>query len=329
LETPGAAEDSQSAKGLKSGTDLVINGGNFTIDSSDDSIHSNGTILIENGDFLISTGDDGIHADTEITINGGDIVISKCYEGIESAVIIINGGNIDITSSDDGINAAGKNDDTVMHVRPGQNNFAESSKYAIYINGGNIAINASGDGIDANGSIYMTGGNVTISGPETGADSALDFDQLFEISGGTLVASGSAGMAQAPSNSSLQNSVSMIYASTQKAGTTVALKDSSGKEIISFTPNKDFQHVVISSPEIKTGEIYYYNETEFTVSAIVTSLGEPGAPTNMRQPGGFNPEGGRTRPDGTIPEGSIPEGTVPNRNTPGFVNPDMTVQPGN
>ncbi len=304
--TAAEAEDSQSAKGIKAGSDISILGGAFTIDSADDSIHSDGTLLIEKGDFIIFSGDDGIHADTEITINGGDILIKTSYEGIESAVITINGGNIDITASDDGINAAGGNDGSSMNGRPGQNTFSSSSNYAIYINGGNITINAAGDGIDANGSIYMTDGVVIVYGPTTSRDGALDYDQIFEISGGTLIAAGSAGMAQAPSSSSSQNSIAFTYASTQKAGTEVTLKDSSKNILISFAPEKDFQHVIVSSPEIKTGETYILGEAEFTVSAAVTNLGESGAATNIREQRGSAPGEGKTRPEGVMPENKAP-----------------------
>lgn len=326
--TADTTEESQSAKGIKAGTNITISGGTFTIDSSDDSLHSNGTLVIEKGDFQISSGDDGIHADTEITINDGDIIIKKSYEGIESAVITINGGNIDITASDDGINAAGGNDGSSMNGRPGQNTFTASSNYAIYINGGNISINAEGDGIDANGSIYMTDGAVTVYGSTNNGNGALDYDQKFEISGGTLITAGSAGMAQAPSSSSSQCSIAFTYASTQKAGTEVILKDSSGNILISFTPEKDFQQVVVSSPEIKTGDTYIFGETEFTISTAVTNLGEAGAAINVRQQPGegrIRPEGtmqGETMPDGTMPDGTIPERTMPDGTMPDGTMPD-------
>ena len=43
----------ESAKGLKAGTDLVITGGNFNIDSSDESIHCNGNIAVTDGFFPV------------------------------------------------------------------------------------------------------------------------------------------------------------------------------------------------------------------------------------------------------------------------------------
>lgn len=45
-----------------------------------------------------------------VTIVSGNILVKESYEGIEGLTIDIQGGDIDITSSDDGLNAAGGND---------------------------------------------------------------------------------------------------------------------------------------------------------------------------------------------------------------------------
>ena len=111
--------DNDSAKGLKSGSNLVIENGIFNLDTSDDSIHSNNYIGIKLGTIVISSGDDGIHADEKLIIDDGDIDILKSYEGLESSNITINNGNINIVASDDGINVAGGNDQSSMN-RPGQ-----------------------------------------------------------------------------------------------------------------------------------------------------------------------------------------------------------------
>ncbi len=111
----GAGETSsseESRKGLKAGTDIIINGGTITADCYDDAIHSNGSASITEGTLTLSSGDDGIHADSDIAITGGSITIKKSYEGLEAMRIGISGGDIDITASDDGVNAAGGNDNS-------------------------------------------------------------------------------------------------------------------------------------------------------------------------------------------------------------------------
>ena len=102
--------DSTSTKGIKSDGALYVNGGTFTINSADDSFHSNSDATINDGTYTISSGDDGIHADSALLVNGGTITVIESYEGLEGLNITINDGKIDITASDDGMNAAGGND---------------------------------------------------------------------------------------------------------------------------------------------------------------------------------------------------------------------------
>jgi len=99
-----------STKGLKAGVSIVIDCGDFAINSSEDAVHSNGVITINSGTFDIASGDDGIHADKSLEIIGGTLDVSKCFEGMESAVVTINDGYIHIDSSDDGINLTEGND---------------------------------------------------------------------------------------------------------------------------------------------------------------------------------------------------------------------------
>lgn len=247
-------EETTSAKGLKAGLNLTIEGGTFTIDSSDDAMHTNDSIVINNGGLLITSGDDGIHADTNLEINGGTIDITKSYEGLESTTITINDGTIHLVASDDGINAAGGNDGSSMGGRPGQNQFS-SSTGMIYLNGGYVYVDATGDGIDANGSIEMSGGTVLVNGPTDGANEALDFDASFNISGGLLIAaSGSSRTLQTPSTSSTQNTI--VLSTNASADTLINIKDTNGTDLLTFAPSKTSQVITISSPEFKTGSTY-------------------------------------------------------------------------
>ncbi len=314
-----------SAKGIKGSASVIIDGGTFTIDAADDALHSNGNILINGGIFQIATGDDGMHADATLAINNGNIHITQSYEGIESAVITLNGGEIHLVASDDGINVAGGADGSgAMPGQPGQpgqrikpqpgaeNNgqppviggfgqdlFASGGDYHLYIHGGYIAIEAAGDGIDSNGTIEMTGGVVLVNGPTEMMNGALDHAG-FTLSGGFLVAVGSAGMAQAPSQNSGQNSVLIYFKSIQSAGTLVHIQNSAGEEILTFMPTKEFQSIAFSSPELEadvTYEIYSGGSstgqmtdsliqngtytpgsayTNFTVAQAVTTVGSGG-----------------------------------------------------
>jgi hypothetical protein len=252
-------QTTESAKGLKAGTDLTIMDGVIQIDSLDDAIHSNDSITIDGGDILLASGDDGIHADAVLTINGGDLNITRSYEGLESVVITINDGTIHLTASDDGINASDGSGDAAFGAQPMQGaapgGFESGDNY-LYINGGYLFVDANGDGIDANGPIEMTAGTVIVNGPTNDGNGPLDYLGTFNISGGYLVAVGSSGMAEAPSTTSTQYSVMYNYASAQAAGTVVHIETESGQDVLTFVPTKQYQSVLLSSPELENGLTY-------------------------------------------------------------------------
>lgn len=288
-----------SAKGLKAGVDLIMDGGTLNINSSDDALHANGSLTINGGVIEMTSGDDGIHADTAVTINGGEISIAKSYEGIESAVITINDGTIHVVSSDDGLNIVGGVDGSGMGGRPGQGTFNYTGSNYLYINGGYLAVNSGGDGLDVNGAIVMTGGVVLVHGPTANMNGALDHSG-FKMTGGLLVAAGSSGMAMTPDTTSTQYSVSMNFSSAVTAGTIIRVQTQDGEDIVTFAPAKVFQSVVVSSPELKKGATYAVygggsstgaaadglfsggtysggNQlTSFTISSVLTILGSYG-----------------------------------------------------
>lgn len=247
-----ATEESETAsdKGLKAAEDLVVAGGQFEIDAADDAIHSNASIRISGGDFTLAAGDDAIHADIALAIDGGAITITSSYEGLESASIAISGGEIHVTAEDDGVNVS---DGSGSEAWPGGGG---SEGLVLTISGGYLTVNANGDGLDSNGSIVMSGGLVLVNGPTNNGNGALDYDGTFEQSGGILIAAGSTGMAQAPSESSIQRSIMMNFSQTLEAGTLVTLTDDTGAVVAAFAPAKAFQSIVISSPELKSGESY-------------------------------------------------------------------------
>ncbi|GEN85882.1 carbohydrate-binding domain-containing protein [Oceanobacillus sojae] len=252
----------ESYKGIKAGTELLLQSGSYDINSADDSLHSDGDITIESGNLLLASEDDGIHADNNLTINGGNLTVTDSYEGLEAGVITINDGDIQITASDDGLNASGDSGATEesetsvsdLFGGPGAEQADESKM--IVINGGTLAVDAQGDGLDSNGNIEMSGGTVTVDGPTDNGNGALDYDGTFELSGGILITAGSNGMAMNVSESSSQASFGIYFTEAQEAGTIISLQDSIGNVIATYQPSKAFQHLVISSPELKVGETY-------------------------------------------------------------------------
>jgi hypothetical protein len=321
-----------SGKGIKADEMIDIEGGTLIIDAADDAIRSETDLVLNDGTIVISAIGKAIHASYNLEVNGGSVEILTADEGLEGGFITINGGYLDITTTDDGINVSEPDD------------IPNTSLYYLHINDGFIIVNAEGDGIDSNGSITMNGGTVLVNGPTAMDNSALDYDGTFDINGGLLVAVGSAGMAQAPGESSTQSVVLANLDTAQSAGTLVHIAGADGETLLTYAPSKDYQSIVFSSPELTSGATYTVytggsvsgtedgglytdatytagdEQTSFTVSSVVTTVGNVrgfgggmrGAPPQgMGQPPegmGQPPEGMPEPPEGFTP-GQPPEGT--------------------
>ena len=258
-------ESGTSMKGLKAANSILITGGNITINSADDAIHSDVSLTINGGTFTLASGDDAIHAEETLTVTAGKIDISESYEGLEALHIDVQGGDIKLAASDDGLNAAGGTDqsgttggrDGMFGGRPGGGGFggmSGNSNGSIKISGGTLYINSSGDGLDANGTLEITGGHTTVVGPTRGDTATLDYDTSGIITGGTFIGTGASGMAQTFSDS--EQGVVSVSVGNQLAGTEIILKDASGNTLISCTPELDFAVVILSSPDIMKGQTY-------------------------------------------------------------------------
>ena len=285
--------DSTSTKGIKSDGALYVNGGTFTINSADDAFHSNSDITINDGTYTIGSGDDGIHADSALLVNGGTITVTESYEGLEGLNITINDGKIDITASDDGMNAAGGNDASGFGGRGGDGfkgmqapdvaqksddtlvasqdtDTASEDEMWMVINGGYVHVLAGGDGLDSNGDLTINGGEVYVDGPSDNGNSAIDYGEKssFYINGGTVVAVGSSGMAEDVSSDSKQQ-VAFVKLDSQVDAGDVILKDADGNEIISYTVQKKYDCVIISTADLQAGQTYILsasgNESEVSL----------------------------------------------------------------
>ena len=168
-----------------------------------------------------STSMKGLKAAGNLTILNGSITIDSADDAVHSnASVTISGGMFEISSGDDAVHA----DDTLTFTS-GTINIAESYEgleaLHVDIQGGDIQITASDDGLDAAG----------------GIDS-----------------SGTSGMAQTFSDS--DQGVISVSAGSQTAGTEIILTDAGGSTVISYTPELDFSVIILSSPDIVSGETY-------------------------------------------------------------------------
>ncbi len=270
------AESEESAKGLKSGTSLVLSGGDFDVNSRDDAFHTNGNLEITGGSYTVATGDDGFHADIALTVEDGTLLISRSYEGLEAVTLMIAGGDLDITAADDGINANGGQQGFGWDIMRG----TDDDLPRLHITGGNIVVYADGDGIDSNGDLIIEGGNLVVNGPTQSAngalDSGLEMGGACLVNGGTILALGNAGMAENFSRDSAQCSF-QYSGSSFGAGTELVITDAQGTELCRHTTVKSGSSVVFSSPDLQDGQTYTLRigeeSVEITLQGKSTSQG--------------------------------------------------------
>lgn len=265
---------------------LVLTDGSVTVEATGDTFTSDNTedagagfVLIEGGRLTVSSQDDGIKG-VQVLISGGTVDVAGSTEALEGSLIIVDGGDVELHSADDGVNAASSDDGSSTDGSPAGEMAADDS-VALVVNGGALEVWASGDGLDSNGSATVTGGEITVHGPTTDGNGALDVNGTFEVSGGTLVATGSAGMLVAPSVDSAQGWIATALSSTAAAGSEVVVTDADGSEVATWTTEKDAASVVYSSVDITSGETY-----TVTVDGTATTVTAGEAPAGRGGPMG-------------------------------------------
>lgn len=285
--------DEDAAKGY-----IYVAGGNITVAKSKEGMEGT-VILIDDGVVDITAEDDGLNSANgagDATDNGNFAGGSR-PESPDSTFDEVKKAPAERDSRPAGGSREGGN----LGGGPGGGDFAADPDCYISIKNGTIHINASGDGIDSNGSLYISGGSIYVSGPTNNGNGALDYNGTAEITGGTVIAAGSTGMAQGFSDTSSQYSLIYNMTSASAAGTELTLTDAAGKTITSFKPDKQYQSVVISTPELGKDKTYTLTSGEqtarITLTSIVTSNGKQG----MGAPGG---RGGRPDKEANTEEGT-------------------------
>lgn len=313
---------SETGHGIVSKDELKIKSGTLTVAAAKKGMAANDLVEITGGDITIASGKHGIHCDEALTVSHGTVNITKSFEGLEAKTIEISGGDISIAASDDGLNATDSASGTEADGWGWGFGGMDEAQEGVYIliSGGKLTVNASGDGIDSNGDLTITGGEVYISGPTSDGDGALDYAGTGTITGGTLIAAGSSGMAQSLS-SDTQGVMLLTLSGAQSAGSTVTVHDASGMLLASFTPEKAYTSVVISAPGTESGGTYTVacggESRSVTLEGYTYSEGGFGG-FGGGMPGGFggqpNGDFSGKRPDGTPPadfDGGKPDGTPP------------------
>ena len=292
---------SDSAKGLKAGTDLYIGSGSFTLDCEDDALHCGGALLVAGGSLTVGSGDDALHSDSSLTVAGGSIAVVDAQEGMEAPQLSITGGTVDIICDNDGLNA---------------NGYGAAS---LNISGGSMSICCQGDGLDSNGDILISGGEIYVSAQPSDGNSAMDYaaehGSSALIHGGILVACGFGGMAENFAAVSEQCSVLFHLEEIAEGGTELRLLDSEGRELLCYTPGQDYDAVLISCPSLLEGGSFtlYAGDEKCSVTLTERStvyghggMGVMMPPGGMNRPEGMMPPGGMEPPDNRMPRPQRP-----------------------
>lgn len=247
----------------------------------------------------------------------GTLNIIADNEGLDSELhLTISGGSIFITAQNDGINT---NEDGVSVTT---------------INGGRLSINAGlgaeGDGIDSNGYLTINGGEIVAVANGQSGDGGIDSDGGIYLNGGSVLALGSRN--DAADTASGQAYMELSFAGEQAAGSSIAIQDSEGNELVSYTAERAFSSLTYTGADLTDGATYTVYVDGVQQQFIGHSFGMGGGmgfgggrPQDGQQPPedmGEPPEGMENPPenmegppedmgeppqDGEMPEGERPE----------------------
>nr|WP_315433777.1 carbohydrate-binding domain-containing protein [uncultured Stomatobaculum sp.] len=312
--------------GIHSDKELYVESGTILINSCVEGLEAL-TIDVAGGDITVYPSDDGFNANGGSTSMGGgmgggmmggppdfeseaDSNASESGESERSASETVETESSETESSGSESSGAERKMPAVTQAETSAADSSDSSteeETYIRITGGKITvINTTGrdaDGLDSNGSIYIDGGEIYISLPGEGSNSALDYGSEsggeLIVTGGTVYAFGSSGMAEEFSSNSTQCAVLYNLDSAAEAGTEFRVLNENGEEVMSYTPTNSFSSVGFSSPALTLGEtytlVYGDNSAEITLDSVATSSGSSGGMRGGMGGGGTG--GGGTPPD--------------------------------
>jgi hypothetical protein len=228
------------------------------------------------GSVNITAVKDGLHAGDILTVKDGNINVLASYEGMEAPNIVISGGNSVVHSSDDGLNAATDDTDTL--------------KPSIEITGGILTLYTGSDGIDSNGTLAVTGGTVAIfiNAPRDGE--ALDVNTQSDI---------------VPA---------LVVSAAAKAGDEIAVGDLYAVSL--ETDVTSFALIIPGLKDGETYTVTSNGAELAKVAATTTVVSQMGGAPGGLDPNGpkeGHPEGGKI-PEGERPSGDPSQGGFGGRN---------------
>ena len=140
-----------SSKGVKAQKDAVITGGELTVTSRDNAVHSKGDLLVSGGSLkLRAENGKGMMAGGSLRLEGdAELVVAAAGNGIETDTdLIVSGGNLRVTSGGDGLRAGDSG----------------TGKGFFRMEGGTVYVSAANDALDAKISMSVSGGSLFAAG---------------------------------------------------------------------------------------------------------------------------------------------------------------------
>ena len=196
--------------GIDANDDLVITGGDITIDAAGDAIHVNDSLRICGASLTLTAGDEGIDVDGEggyFYMESGAIDIVAGDDGVHTeGAFCLAGGSVTLAAGDDGIHS-----ETTLAVSGGELTVSECGEgleaFAIELSGGSVTIQPTDDGLNAtDGSggfggfgpaaaradpdelpyVRITGGELTIRNLNARDADGIDSNGSIYITGGSI-----------------------------------------------------------------------------------------------------------------------------------------------
>ena len=232
-----------ATKGIKSGKNINIHGGDFRLDCADNAIDAGHHLAINDGVFELLSSRRPLDADSTITIQGGQIKILKADKGVSAQQIAIHGGEVSVIAEDDCLKANASS--TV------------GGSFVKITDGVVLLESEKGDAIDGDdGSVFIEGGFIVIQGSPKNADSAIrsQGSSNFFIHGGKLYAVGS--NIEKPQSSSSQNTVYVSFQSVQPAEQVFSLQTATDESVALLKAKRAASVFLVSDPLLITGQSF-------------------------------------------------------------------------
>lgn len=214
-------------------TNYVYDGTTYTENTA--AIYTKDDMTIKGEGALVVTASTqyGIHCNNDLKITGGDITVitentTTKMDGIRAKQSVrIKDGTVKVNATGDGI---------------------KSTKADVNISGGNVSVKAGNDAIQAETTIDISAGTLLACG-----DRGLTSITATNITGGSVCAT--ATDSQAALVRASQGCMLLTYGAEWTKGNEIAVK-SGATTVYAATPNKKFDYVLLSSPDLTTSAAY-------------------------------------------------------------------------